>query len=140
MPSIEESIETAVLSRAGGLAALTGLTIAWPNLSFTAPKDAQGRALPYLRVSHMPNVNERRSRVTHRRPGLLQVDVVVPLDGGASIATRIAGQVVSHFPIDLAMPGDGLWLKVYKAPDVAPAMKDEPNWRVPVTVSYELYR
>lgn len=145
MASIEESIETSLFARAAGLAALTGLPIAWPNVKFTPPMTVgtpgnPSRPLPYLRVSHMPNVNERRSRVTHRRPGLLQIDVVVPLDGGASIATRIAGQVVSHFPADLPMPGNGLWLKVYKAPDVAPAMKDEPNWRVPVTISYELYR
>lgn len=142
MASIEEAIETAVLSRAAGLAGLTGLPIAWPNIAFQPPKDGQGRPLPYLAVHHLPNVNQRLfiNSATHRRPGLLQVDVVVPLDAGASIATRIAGQVVSHFPTDLSMPGDGLWLKVYKAPDVASGMKDEPYWRVPVTISYELYR
>lgn len=141
MPSIEQSIETAVLSRTGGLAALTGLPIAWPNLGFTPPTDAQGRALPYLRVSHLPNVNQRLfiNSDTHRRPGILQISVYAPLDSGASAATRIAGQVAGHFPMDHRVTVDGVTVRVTKAPDIAPALKDEPYWAVPVSVSYEAF-
>ncbi|WP_024586007.1 DUF4128 domain-containing protein [Aliihoeflea sp. 2WW] len=134
MPSIEESIETALFTRANGLAALTGLAISWPNVSFTAP--LSGR---YLRVSHLPNQTQRLfiNSAAHRRPGILQISVVVPLNVGASAATRMAGQVAEHFPMDLRMTPGGVSVRVTKAPDIAPALKEDAAWIVPVSVSYE---
>lgn len=134
MPSIPEDIETALFTRAAGLAALTGLPVAWPNVSFSAPPSGR-----YLRVSLLPNVTQRLfiNSAAHRRPGILQISVVVPLNVGASAATRIAGQVAAHFPMDLRMTSGGVSVRVTKCADIAPAIKEDAAWIVPVSVSFQ---
>lgn len=103
-------------------------------MSFTAP--LSGR---YLRVSHLPNQTQRLfiNSATNRRPGILQISVVVPLNVGASAATRVAGQVAEHFSMDLRMTSGGVSVRITKAPDIAPALKEDAAWIVPVSVSFE---
>ncbi|GHC79383.1 phage tail terminator-like protein [Limoniibacter endophyticus] len=144
MPSIAEDIDTALFARAAGLAQVTGLTIAWPNVAFPG-KDATGKEFPkppsYLRINHLPNVSQRLfiNNPTHRRPGILQITIATPLNGGASAATRLAGKVAEHFPMDFRMTAGGRIVRVTKEPDIATAIRDDPSWLVPVSVSYEAF-
>lgn len=136
MPSTESTIESALFSRVGGFVVSPALPVAWPNVSF--PKPAGG----YLRVTHIPNASRRlflSSNAPHQRLGLLQVDVFVPKNQGASGATEIAGEVAQHFPADLPMRADGLTVRVTKAPDIGPALVDDTHWQVPVTIRYEAF-
>jgi hypothetical protein len=134
MPSIPEATETALFTCAAGLAAITGLPIAWPNVNFTAP--ASGR---YLRVDHLPNTTRRPfiNDAEHIRPGILQVMVVVKKAEGKTIATRYAGQVVDHFPTDSKMVLDGITVRITKEPDIAPPLPNDTSFMIPVSVSYE---
>ena len=136
MASIEESIEAAVFTRAAGLLTLAALPVSWPNVAFSPPSNGR-----YLRVSLLPNVTQRLfiNSATHRRPGILQISVVVPLNVGASAATRIAGQVAEHFPMDLRVTSGGVSVRVTKAPDIAPAIKEDAAWIVPVSVSFQAF-
>lgn len=147
--AIQEAIEAALFQRAASLQALTGLPISWPNMPFSPPQvdgvDANGKAIkvagPYLRVEHIPNRSDRLfiNSAVHQRQGLLQITIVTPQNRQAVIATRIADQVSAHFPMDLKLPAGSFMLRITKAPDIAPAMKDDPSWVVPVTVSYEAF-
>lgn len=134
--TIETSIENALFERVATLALNPALPVAWPNVSFQRPTTG------YVRVTHMPNTSQRlfiKSTAPHRRRGILQVDVFMPLNGGATKATENAGKVAEHFSTDLKLPKDGLSVRITKAPDVAQAFSDETHWQVPVTITYECY-
>ncbi len=136
MPSTESTIEGALFSRVAALLLSPALPVAWPNVSFAKPAGG------YLRVTHIPNTSRRlflASNAPHQRLGLVQVDVFVPKNQGASGATEIAGQVAQHFPADLPMRADGLTVRVTKAPDIGPALADDTHWQVPVTIRYEAF-
>jgi len=136
MPTTESTIESALFSRMAAFEASPALQVAWPNVSFQKPAGG------YLRVTHIPNASRRvflASNAPHQRLGLLQVDVFVPKNQGASGATEIAGQVAQHFPADLPLRADGLTLRVAKAPDIGPALADDTHWQVPVTIRYEAF-
>jgi hypothetical protein len=142
MPSIPESIETALFTRALGLAAITGLPIAAPNVDFPG-KNAAGQVLPkparYLRVDHLPNRSQRPfiNDAEHLRPGILQIMVVIESGMGKPLATRYAGQVAAHFPMDLKLVSDGVTVRISKEPDIAGPLKDDTSFMLPVSVSYE---
>lgn len=138
MPTVESSIESALLVRAAALVAdegpLEGLPIAWPNVAFNRPTTA------FLRVTHVPNRSRRmflRGSDPHQRLGLLQIDVFAPKNKGATPATEMAGLVAAHFPADLDLVSGSVKVRVIKAPDVAQAMADDTHWQVPVMVEYE---
>lgn len=112
----------ALEGRLDDLAALTGLTIDWPNTAFSAP------AVGYLRVRHFPNAPNRPflgSGEPHERLGVVQV-MVFSKRGGAFIegvdnnaaVLNIAGKVEAHFPPDLSMDYQGVRVKVLRAPRV----------------------
>lgn len=133
--TVEGNIEQALFARLAAFVHSPALPIAWPNAVFTKPPT-------YLRVSHVPNTSRRLflgSADPHQRLGLLQVDVLAPLNQGASAATEIAGKLAAHFLPDLPMRSGGVTVKVAKAPDVGPALADDTHWQVPVTVSYEVF-
>lgn len=145
MATVETSIEAALFARAGALVLLPPMPIAWPNFAFPG-KDSSGKEKPtpelYFRVTHLPNVNRRLflgSSDPHQRLGLLQMDVFVPLDRGASTATEIAGKVAEHFACGTEMWSGSLRVSVTKAPDVARAMPDGTHWMVPVSIQYECF-
>ena len=65
--------------------------------------------------------------------------MVAPLNAGSSEATALAGAVAAHFPADLALYQEDLKVRVQAAPDVAPAIKTDRSWDVPVSVRYEVF-
>lgn len=120
--SPDMKIWLALKSRLVGLAAITGLTIEWPNESFTAP------SVGYLRVRHVPNTPLRPflgSDAPHERMGLVQV-MSFSKRGGAAVAgvdntaraLRAASQVAGHFPTDLSMRYEDVTVRVMRAPRV----------------------
>lgn len=135
--TVEENIETALLGRVATLSLTPALAVAWPNRDFTPPAGAA-----WLRVQHLPNASDRlflRGSDPHRRRGILQIEVVAPLNAGPGTATRIAGEVALHFPADLALWSEGVKVTVSKAPDLAPALKEDAAWEALVSVRYEAF-
>ncbi|PSM18221.1 phage tail terminator-like protein [Nitratireductor sp. StC3] len=138
MPTIESSIETALFSRVASLSLSPELTVSWPNQTLKT------KPATYLRVSHVPNINDRPfidSDAPHLRLGLLEIDVFVKKGSPprAAAATEIAGKIAEHFSTDLEMVADGVVVQVAKAPDVRQAMPGETHWMVPVVIRYECF-
>ena len=136
--TIEEKIEAALFDRVHALGLTPALPVAWPNMAFTPP--APGGH--YLRVDHLPNVNSRlfmKGSAPHRRQGILQLTVVMPLNQGAPPATAKAGQVAEKFPADLRFEKDSVRVRIQAAPDVLAAVKTDVSWDLPVSIRYEAF-
>lgn len=134
--TVEENIEAALLARVATLETTPALPVAWPNITFTPGTG------PYLRVDHLPNATTRfllKGSDPHLRQGILQLTVVAPLRQGPSPGTKLAGAVAAHFPADLALFSGGIKVRISKAPSIAPAMKTDVSWDVPVSVTYECF-
>ena len=137
MATVEENIEAALLDRLRQLTLSPALPVAWPNRKFDPPAGGA-----YLRVDHLPNVNERfllGSAAPHHRRGILQVTAVLPLNQGPTPATKIAGEVAAHFPADLALYSGGIKVEITDAPSRAPALRTDVSWNVPVSINYECF-
>lgn len=136
--SVQTDIETALITRARGLATALPYPIAVPNKNFNPPVDLSA----YIRINHLPNRNERLfldGSEPHRRMGILQLTVVAPRGQGPEPATQIAGSIADYFPADLVMTSNGVNVKVSKAPDIGTALETDLSWIVPVSVYYESF-
>ncbi|MEF2073484.1 DUF4128 domain-containing protein [Consotaella aegiceratis] len=137
MPTIPATIEGALFYRVSTLTLTPALTIEWPGEDFAQP--ASNR---WLRVNHLPNTNRRlfnKGTDPHQRVGILQIDVIVPIETRQIDATELAGQVASHFPAGLPMRSGGLTVKVTRAPDIAAPVDENPRKSIPVSISYECF-
>ena len=137
MPTIQESIETALFTRMDILVLDPVLDVAWPNVDFTP-----GAGETYLAIDHFPNQLTRKylnGSDPHYRMGFIQIRVVAPLGRGPQEATRVAGEVAEHFPADLALYSGGVKVKISKSPDVSSAVKTDVSWDTPVSVYYEAF-
>jgi hypothetical protein len=132
--STEAKIAAALFAR---LTTLTpALPIAWPNKSFTPPSDGK-----YLRVSDLPLPTRGISLANdgiNEYGGLIQIDVMGPLNDGAEPATERAGAVIAHFKRGTRMDNGGVRVDVVTAYR-SPALRDDPRWQVPVTITYRAY-
>lgn len=143
--TVEEKIEAALFGRVATLELMPALPVAWPNVDFPG-KNAGGTPRPkpatYLAVQHFPNRNVRlviKGSGPHLRQGILQVTVVGEMNKGAALCTKAAGEAASHFPADLTLSSDGVEVRIEAAPDVAPAMRDDAAWSVPVSIRYQVF-
>lgn len=131
-----DSLEATLFAHVRDLDVFAADAKAWPNVHFEPTV-----GVPYLRVDHLPNSNERyfvssSSAMLFR--GILQLTVVAPLVGGPTQATALAALVADWFPTDLDLfSGDGLKIRIERYPDLAPAIMDGKSWRAPVSVRYE---
>lgn len=133
--TIEEKIQRALGARVASLILSPPLTVAWPN-NIVAP------APPYLRVDYFPNRSQRiviKGSGPHRRLGILQITVVSPLNVGPDPSLAIAGRVAEHFPADLDLAYDGVSVRIIKAPDILPSVKEDASWDVPVSIEWVSY-
>lgn len=142
---IEWEIEKALFAKAAAFATVSTLVtstsqLAFPNIAFSRPANGA----PWVEVSHMPAPNNRYALGDGELPritGILQMLCCTPVDNrGPSVLTKLAGEVVSHFPDSLTLwTTGGLRIRVSRRPDVmASAKADETYWGCPVTIRYEV--
>lgn len=134
---INATIQNALFKKLNELVLSPALPVAWPNVDFTAPVGGK-----YLTVDLLPNTNLRLYQPNdspHYRQGLLQVTVVAPLDSGTGYALGVADAIADHFPASLILYESGAKLGIQRTPDIAPPLRDDTTWRVPVTIRYELF-
>lgn len=134
--AIESSIEKALFKHTFEMDITGDPQLAWPNKTFDPP------STPYVRVMHLPNRNTRmivKGSSAHFRQGILQLTVVTPLLGGATVATELAAEIAEQFPADFDMYEDGIRVRIQKAPDVVVADKTDTSWDVRVDVYYEAF-
>lgn len=133
--TIESSIEVALFTQVLEMDLTGEPRIAWPNVSFTPVV-----GVSHIKVDHFPNRNTRtliKGSAPHTRQGILQFTVVTPLNGGATVATNLAGEIAEHFPADLALYDDGVKVRIQQAPDVIDPQDTDVSWTVRVDVRYE---
>lgn len=143
MPTIEQNIETALLTHAAALDLTGDPPLAWPNVEF--PEPGQEKPATYIEVRHFPSRNTRlflKGSDPHIRQGILQLTIFTSLNVGPTSATTLAGEIAEHFPADLALFGNDIKLRIQQTPDVIGAEKtdDGVSWSARVDVRYETYR
>lgn len=144
MPTVETSIERALLARAATLPLSPALPIAWPNEHFPG-LNAGGAQKPlpksYLEVTHFPNKPDRIfiSDQAHERRGILQVSLRTPIGEGPDAAREIAGRIAEHFAVDTRLARDGIAVRIYEAPEVHGGLAEDNHWHIPISVRYEAF-
>lgn len=142
MPRIQSKIWFALRARVESLVLIPELPIIWPSQSRDIPS---GRC---LEVIYMPNRPRRLflgSTDAHERRGILQIGLLSELNAASqyqeNFLQQIAGDIAAHFPCDLPMTYDDITVKVYEAPEVAPAFKDDARKRFvhAVRIRWELF-
>lgn len=134
MATIEENIELVLFGAVRDLETEPVLPVAWPNKVY----DPDGAA--YIRVDHFRNVNERllvKGTSPHLRQGILQLAVVMPLNGGAPAGTALAAAIAAQFPADLELYSEDVKVRIQAAPTVMTAIKEDAAYVVPVSIRYE---
>lgn len=136
MPTTETKIWLALKARMSALVLSPVHPIAWPNEAFSPPTTG------YLRVNHIPNINQRlfvKGSDPHQRLSILQVDVFEKINEDASVAIELAGLVAAHFPADLKMIYQGVGARVTRAPEVNQTLPDGSHSLTPVIIPIEVF-
>lgn len=142
MATVESTIPSLLLARVAALVLSPALPVAYPDVAFTPPVDAQGKAKPYLEVRHLPNTNVNLflgDDATVQYQGLFQITVIYPAGQGIPKPFDIAGLVALHFKKGTALRGDGVNVRIYQKPSVARSIQETDRIRVPVTIPYQVF-
>lgn len=138
VPSIETKIFQAIKARVSSLPMVATYEIVWADGPLPAGQQSYtpSPTQRYLRCTWTPNVTQRQfigSNDPHRRPGVLQIDVMGLKTQASAVAREVAGQVAQHFPSDQPLDFQGVRARVNKAPSVfAPFI--ETHVQVPVSI------
>lgn len=131
-PSIETKIYQAIKARVEALPMKATYPIVWTDGSAYSPNPNQ----PYLRCTWAPNTTQRQfigSQDPHRRPGVLQIDVMGTKVQGSGVAREAAGQVAAHFPADMRLRFMDVKVRVISDPSVFATFIDT-HIQVPVSI------
>lgn len=136
MATVESIIPSILFTHMATLVLSPPLPIAYSDAAFTPPATA------YLQVDFIPNTNVDQflsddGTVQHR--GLLQVTVVHPVNIGVIKPNEIAGLIVQHFAKGTKLYRDGVKVRIYAKPSVAPPLQEPDRLRVPVVISYQAF-
>lgn len=143
VPSVETKKYQAIRLRVESLPIASTHQIVWTDGPLAAGQQSYtpSPTQRYLRCTWTPNQTQRQfigSKDPHRRPGVLQIDVMGTKAQGSGVAREVAGQVAQHFATDLRMAFDDLSVRVIKAPSVLTPFIDV-HIQVPVVIEVESY-
>lgn len=132
--TVEGKIADLLLSRFNATGWMTGVPRSQPGIAFSPPNTGH-----YLEARFLPNRNNnvglnKDSPTQHL--GIFQVTVCYPTGAGEIPAIEIAGAVVEHFAKDTKLYADGVAVKIYEKPSVAPSLQDGAWLKFPVTIRY----
>lgn len=129
-PKIRQLLET----RAKAFADANSLPVVWQNVP--APSIDPGTT--YLRVFILPANNDSETlegeHIAYR--GVLQIDVVTPINTGAGAAEAIAESIANYFPNNLRITGSSIVPHIVAPPSIAPALQNPESFTVPVSIRY----
>lgn len=132
VPSIETKIFQAIKARVDTLPMKSTYPIVWTDGTAYSPHPNQ----PYLRCTWTPNTTQRQfigSKDPHRRPGILQIDVMGTKAQGSGVAREVAGQVAAHFPADMRLRFMDVKVRVLRDASVFSPFIDS-HIQVPVSI------
>jgi hypothetical protein len=146
MPSIETKIFQAIKARVESLPMAATYDIVWTTGDNAFETGAGTSYTPsptkaYLRCTWTPNATQRQfigSKDPHRRPGILQIDVMGTKALGSGVAHEVAGQVAQHFPADMRLRFMDVKVRVLRDPSVfAPFIDTHIQVPVSIELAYE---
>lgn len=107
--------------------------VAWPNGGYKPGDDL------YLDVQFVQNEPTRPTTTgTHRQQGLMQVTVAVPENSYSGAARAMADNVIDHFPEDLPLAAGAEIVRIYRRPNSGGGFTSAGEWRLPVTIPFEV--
>jgi len=131
---IETRIIEALFTRLKSLIFSPVLPVSWPNKSLTPPTDGK-----WLRVNDLPApVRVFGIAEVNEYLGVLQIDVMWPLETGVTAPKEIAGQIINHFSARSRIAGDGLIINVISA-SLGAKIEDLPRVMFPVSINYRVF-
>lgn len=108
------------------------LPIAWPNRKYDGSK-------PYHRVSFLPApVASIGLRSIDRYDGFIQIDTVVESDTGAIVVAGYCADILTLFPRNSIIKGDGITIRFNLAGYTSPAVQDVDGYFIPVSIPYTI--
>jgi hypothetical protein len=108
------------------------LTVAWENVSFTPP------AGPYLRAFLLPEptLSKTLDKLHRRYAGIMQVDLVMPINGGASPAETLLASMLTAFAPATSFIESSVRIYIPEPASAAPALSESNRYIVPVSITY----
>lgn len=111
------------------------LTVAWENMPFTPP------AASYLRafLLPIPTTSGTLDRLHRRFAGIMQVDLVMPINGGATPAETLLASLLTAFTPAMPVTEAGVVIYITEPASAASALSEPQRYFVPVSISYEAH-
>lgn len=111
------------------------LTVAWENVAFTSP------AGPYIRAFLLPEttLSQTLDKVHRRYAGILQVNLVMPINGGASPAETLLASLLTAFTPATSFTESSVRIYITDPASAAPALTETNRFIVPVSIPYEAH-
>lgn len=133
--TVEGKIPDLLIKKLNAIGFMTGVPRAEQGIKFD-PAAVNGH---YLEYRFLPNRNNNYGLSKDsptQRLGIFQVTVCYPTGTGIIAPTEIAAAIVEHFHQDLILYADGVSVKVYEKPSVAPSIQDGTWDKYPVSIRY----
>ena len=108
------------------------LTVAWENLAFTAPDAA------YVRAFLLPEATQSQTldKLHRRYAGILQVDLVMPINAGSAPAETLLASLLTAFTPATSFTEGGVRIYITDPASAAPALPEANRYTVPVSIPY----
>lgn len=126
---VRAALETVVNT----FATAQSLTVAWENVAFTAPSGAYLRAF----IIPSPTVSQSLARTDRRYAGLLQIDLMIPINAGAGPAETLLAALVTAFNPATVLTSSGVRVNILQPASAAAPIQEPQRYVVPVTIPYE---
>ncbi|HEY1090805.1 MAG TPA: phage tail terminator-like protein [Burkholderiaceae bacterium] len=126
-------VRAALESALNTWATANSLTVAWENVAFTPPAGAYIRAF----IIPSPTTSESLERADRRYSGLLQVDLMMPINGGSGPAETLLESLSAAFNPANVLTRSGVRINILQPASDAAAIPEENRHVIPVTVPYE---
>lgn len=126
-------VRAALESAVNTWAAANSLTVAWENIPFTPPSGAYVRAF----IIPSPTTSESLERADRRYSGLLQVDLMMPINVGSGQGETLLASLSAAFNPANVLTLSGVRINIPQPASDAAALPEPNRHVIPVTVPYE---
>lgn len=105
---------------------------AWENVSFDPPVGIYQKAFILPANTSNPTYGDNLKRET----GIFQVSIYAPSGNGSGLALDRAEIIRDWFSRGLSLVNDSVTVRILRTPSIAPAIQDEKNYIIPVSIPY----
>lgn len=142
MAGRETKIMEALMDHLSDLTLDPTMSVSWPGLNFTPPRDNAGKPKGYLKASFLPAETVPfavRHRGTNDHRGVFQVDVFWPENQGETTPSDTAAAIIDHFKRGTKLYREGVKVEVIRPPYRSPALQEPGYLQIPVNIPYVVF-